>query len=152
MLTPGSARHHDPTPSDYVRLEAQIASASADPSAVPRDASAPPGLLVLVAAADPDVRGRAASEFAGLGTGDPPTFRLESVATVEALVEALEREGVAVVVSGRLASQPTDPSPLDGLRVGHGGGTVVVRPTDGDPLHTLRLAEALSRLLHRGPE
>ena len=144
MRQPRSAGHDD-APSEYARLEAQVALT--DRGGAPHAGPALSDPLVLVAASDPDLRERATQQFAALGAGAPPAFRLESVATAEALVESLEREGVAVVVCGRLTLSTEGTARLDRPPDTRGRMLPPLPPDDAGPSRTLRVVEALRFLL-----
>lgn len=146
-------------PSEYVRLEAHAVTALLDEADLTPPTPLGPGEpLVVIAEADPELRAWVTRGLAETSTADAPAFRVEAVATAERLAECLLRETVAVVLCGHLAPL-ADPAALAAsLRAEPAGGYVLVEHT-GEGLHsalqarsqTLRLAEAVARLLERTP-
>ena len=151
-------------PSEYARLEALAASAvPGEATVTPSDAPAPAGPdpskpLVVIAEADPGLRAWVMRGLTEPLAADAPALRIQAVGTAERLVECLQREPVALVICGRLAPPADWPALLARLHAAATGGCVLVDHT-GSGLaqvlngkgQTVRLAEALVRLLERTP-
>ena len=155
MPRPSPIPRRGDVPSEYVRLEAQLASATRGDEAASLTSPRP---LVLVAEADPDLRAWVARGLAEHGTADAPAFRVETVATAEHLIEFMEREDIAVVLCGHLVPPADWQALLDRLRGTSTEWCVLVEHTERGPNdalqelgRTVRLAEAVARLLQRTP-
>lgn len=154
MTTPPIRPHG--VPSEYARLEALAASESGGATASePSPRRAEP--LVIVAEADPGLRAWVTLGLAEVLSADSPPLRIEAVATAERLVDCLQREPVALVLCGHIDPPPDWPALLATLRATSAGCVLVEHngpgPTDvmNGRGQTVRLAEAVARLLQRTP-
>lgn len=105
MATEPPNRSDRPTPSEHVRLEADLATGSISESVWVNREATPHRPVVLVVEADPGLRAKAAAKLAAPAPGtSAPAFRVRSAQDAAHAAAVIEKEEIDLVLCGKLGT------------------------------------------------